>query len=248
MMTKKNKVLITGLTLAVVLAFFNIFYAKQVSAQTMQVGVHFMMADMQGDFKKNVEDLGLGVAASFGYRFKDSPVILGGSFGFINYGSERRREPFSTTIPDVTVEVINRNNIILFDLFMSLEPAVGTIRPYIGGQLGFSYLYTDTKIEEVTGIQEIASDTNFDDFAFNMGAFGGLKIRVWNNDEAYSESERGLRGVFIDLRLDYLYGTRAEYLKEGSIIRNSSTSLIEYDVNESNTSMLLYKIGISVEF
>ncbi len=222
--------------------------AVPASAQKMQGSLHLNIASMQGDFKKNVDNIGWGGSASFGYRLADSPVILGGSFGFINYGHETRREPFSTTIPDVTVEVKNSNNIVLFDVSLALEPNTGAVRPYVGFQMGFSYLYTSTKIEEVSGFEEIASDTNFDDFAFNAGAFGGFKFRVWENDEGYADGEHGIMGFFIDLRLDYLYGSKAEYLKEGYIIRGSGSTPVVYDVNSSNTSMLLYKIGIGVEF
>jgi len=246
-MKKKNRMSSVIIISIITILLFNTFIATPVSAQKMQAGINIMVADMQGEFKKNVGNLGWGVSANFGYRLENSPVILGGTIGFIEYGSERRREPFSTTIPEVEVEVINSNNIVLFEFFFSLEPAAGSVRPYVGAQMGFSYLYTSTRIEEVTGLDEIASDTNFDDLAFNMGAFGGLKFRVWENDENFSEGERGVGGVFIDLRLDYLYGSKAEYLKEGSIFRGTENRVV-YDVNRSNTSMMLYKIGVGVEF
>ena len=138
--------------------------------------------------------------------------MIGLEVGFMNYGSSDRREPFSTTIPDVFVRVSTTNNFILGHAILRLQPNAGVFRPYIQGMVGFNYLFTDTKIEnENNAGQEVASSTNLSDGAFSYGGGAGLMFLVYRpNDGTVSD-------IFVDLGARYVFGGEAEYLKEGSI-------------------------------
>lgn len=81
------------------------------------LALNFYLGLPQGEFKQNVDRLGFGLNGDYLYR--PSPIYpfsIGFNLGFSNYGSLTRKEPFSYTIPDVTVDVTNQNNIINYHL------------------------------------------------------------------------------------------------------------------------------------
>jgi len=202
----------------------------------------------QGEFHENVGNVGIGLSGDIMGRIAGSPLLVGGSLGFMIYGSERRREPFSTTIPDVTVDVITSNNILLGHFLMRLQPPVGSVRPYAEGLVGFKYFFTQTRIESEGFDSEdpIAESTNLDDFAFSYGGGIGLAIRLWDSSAHRLETGEGIFSGLLDLRLRYLLGSEAEYLKKGSIDRTGG--VLTYDIQRSKTDMLNVYIGISLVF
>ena len=213
---------------------------------TFDVGIGLAIGIPQGDFRINVPELGWGGEGHFGVRLA-GPLIIGGDLGFMIYGSERRKEPFSLTIPDVTVDVITSNNIFLGHLLLRLQPETGSTRPYIDGLVGFKYFWTSTRIEDENDPSEpIASSTNLDDIAFSYGAGFGVAIQLVDGTEKRRETGEGPLGIYLDLRVRYLLGSEADYLKKGSIQR-VGTQLI-YDVKSSKTDFLVPHIGVTVVF
>ncbi len=99
--------------------------------------------------KDNVDRVGFG--GSLQFLFFDPqpglPVSFGLNLGYINYGSESRREPFSYTIPDVFVDVDRTNNLVNFHLLFQIISPTGTFRPYAEGLFGVSYIFTETSIK-----------------------------------------------------------------------------------------------------
>ena len=110
----------------------------------MEGGTDFLVGLPQGAFKENVNRAGYGITGNIGFAPSGYAYMPGVEFGFMNYGTEKRREPFSTTIPDVTVDVETQNNFALGHLFVRLQPNNGTVRPYLEGSLGGNYLFTKT--------------------------------------------------------------------------------------------------------
>lgn len=216
------------------MTFTVILNVKMLHSQS--AGVNFILAFPQGEFKENIDRLGYGIGGEFMLLTpkEGSPFGIGINAGFINYGSETRREPFSLTIPDVTVDVSRSNNLINFHLMFRVAPYAGKFRPYLEGLFGGAYIYTETTIES-QGAEEVASSTNFDDIAWNYGAGGGLMYEVYRNE--YDGS-----ALFIDLKARYLLGTEAEYLKEGSVIIENGR--VTYEVSKSNTDLLTVQLGI----
>jgi opacity protein-like surface antigen len=218
-----------------------VLLASSAQAQSWQGGLHFMIGSPQGEFRKNVDRLGVGLTGNIGYAPEGTPIMLGLEFGFMNYGSTDRREPFSPTIPDVTVKVTTSNNFILGHAVVRLQPNTGMLRPYLQGMLGFNYLTTDTKVvDEDQPDKEIASSTNFSDGAFSYGAGAGVLILV------YTPEDLSFSGLFVDLGIKYVYGGEAEYLKEGSIRRVGGAVI--YDSMKSRTDLIEFQLGVSVRF
>ena len=190
--------------------------AGSLYAQNFQGGGDFLLGLPQGAFKDNVNRAGYGITGNIGFAPSGYAYMLGVEFGYMNYGTERRREPFSTTIPDVTVDVETTNNFALGHLFLRLQPNSGSIRPYLEGALGGNYLFTKTSIKNHgNGGEEVASSTNLDDVAFSYGGGAGLLIVLAHYD---SEGSRGddskISDLLLDVRCRYLAGAEAEYLKE----------------------------------
>jgi hypothetical protein len=211
------------------------------AAQSWQGGVNFIVGAPQGEFRRNVDKNGFGVDLNGGYAPEGSPIMLGLDFAFLQYGSADRDERFSTTIPDVSVKVSTTNNIVLGHAVLRIQPNSGMFRPYLQGNIGFNYLFTETKIENINVPgQEVASSNNLSDGAFSFGGGAGLMILV------YRPVETAVSDIFVDLGAHYIVGGEAVYLKEGSI-RNVNGQVV-YDVLKSKTDLMVFHLGVSVRF
>ncbi len=212
-------------------------------AQHLQASANFLLGQPQNEFQDNVENLGFGFGGNFGYHFGASPIMIGAEIQYMIYGSQTRDEPFSETIPDVTVEVETSNNILLFHTLMRLQSPQGRVRPYIDGLLGLNYFFTETSVrdEDVFG-EPIASSTNQQDAAFSYGAGGGVMFLVHRSEKPRFK----LSEILIDFRVRYLFGGEATYLKEGSItVENGQVAI---DALRSRTDLLTYQLGVAFAF
>lgn len=218
--------------------------ASAASAQNWQASLDFQLAFPRGEYKDQIDKTGVGLAGEFLYSPKAAPIGVGVSLGWFQVGDEDRKEPFSTTIPDVTVDVSTSNNLAQFMLLLRLQPKKGPILPYADGLLGLNYLYTRTTIKNASNDEEVASSTNLDDNAFAYGFGGGLMIKVYDRQKK-SPDEKPMQ-VFINLGARYILGGEAEYLKEGSIRREGGQ--VTYDITTSKTSLAVARIGVAVSF
>jgi len=218
--------------------------AVPVSAETwMQGGVNFLLGFPQGEFNDEVDNTGIGIGGEFLFSPNKSPFGIGVSLGYMIYGHETRREPFSSTIPDVEVEVETSNNILLGHLLFRAQLKQGPIRPYAEGLIGFNYLFTRTSINDVGGSgEDVASSTNLDDGVFSYGGGGGVMVQLYRG-APLAEKEWA---VLLDLRLRYIVSGEAKYLKEGSIGRVDGE--VVYDVIKSKTDLFMTQIGVTFEF
>lgn len=227
--------------------------SQTITGGNLKGGVSFFMGFPRNEFDSNVESNGYGVNLHFGYTIPQTPVTFGLDGGFLIYGHETRREPFSLTIPDVTVKVETSNNIVPLHLFMRVSPPLGPFVPYLEGLVGLNYLYTETSIkdEDDPGNDEIASSKNFEDTAFSYGGGVGMLLRVYGAKHQArrldsSDKDAKLHSVYINLTLRYMKGGEAEYLKKGG--REIVDGRVIFDVLQSNTDMLMAKIGIELAF
>ena len=193
----------------------------------------------QGEFEDNVDNAGFGLSLFGGLGLGHTPIVIGVDAGFLVYGFERRREPFSTTIPDVTVRVETSNAIAMGHMVLRLQPPGGAVQPYLDGLFGFKYFFTETTIKDDDRFdeEEIASTTNFDDAALSYGVGGGLDIMLHRGRGA---------AVMINAGARYLFGRQAEYLQEGSIERRNGQ--VFFAIDRSETDILLMQLGITLKF
>ena len=229
--------------------FFTIFCHQTVNAQEFDASINLQVIAPQNEFHESIDATGVGINLQGLYKFPDSPFGLGLDFNFNNFGRDTRDEPISSTIPDLRVRVENEYNLIQGMLIAKVQPQDGIIRPYAEGLAGFNYFYTQTSIENRRnqGDEPIATDTNFEDWAFAWGGGGGVMIRVFDrrNSVNYS-SENPVAAGYINLGVRYLNGSEAEYLREGSI--QVSNGNVTYDTLQSRTDMLVFQLGFVVRF
>ncbi len=225
-----------------VFLIFFLFFIKS-SAQT--AGGSFMLGLPQGEFKDKIDRLGYGIQVhgTLWTPSKLRPFTIGLNFGYMVYGHESFRRPFSLTNPDVYVNVDRTNTLMNFHLLFQVSPFTGTVRPYIEGLFGGSYVFTSTSIEDEWDNYDdnIATSTNFDDFAWNYGGGAGLLIKLTDNLGSVTT-------LFLDLKARYLFGSETEYLAEGSIEIDPQTYDVYYDVLKSRTDLLTLHIGVVAYF
>lgn len=213
----------------------------------MEGGAGLSLARPQGDFKENV-DFAWGGGARAGWGFGEKSALVASIFAdinYLNYGRERRIEPFSLTIPDVVVDVVTDNYMLMVSPGISVGLQKGPVRPYGEFFGGLTYIATTTKIENRHQPSEpIAQSTNFSDFTYNLGVGGGIKFLVWHKDIKGRAAE--LREALIDIKLNYIKGGNAEYLKKGSIRRELGR--ISYDTILSKTDLFQLRAGMSFGF
>ena len=126
---------------------FVLFQTVSVFAQIG--GINFTLGFPRGEFQQKLNKTGFGGTLHF-YLWEPNPTrpfSIGADVGYLLYGSETRREPFSPNIPEVTVDVDRTNNIVNYHLLFMISPLKGAIRPYLEGVFGGAYFFTETKIK-----------------------------------------------------------------------------------------------------
>ncbi|MDX1641129.1 MAG: outer membrane beta-barrel protein [Balneolaceae bacterium] len=220
-------------------------------SQELQAAIDFGVGIPQGEFRDQSDHVGGGINLMGGYRFANSPVMLGLEFGFMNFGTDTRDEALSTTIPDLRVEVENSYNLVHGDLLLRLIAPPATFRPYVDGLLGFNYFFTETVIRDRDDFfddDETLSDTNFEDTALSYGFGAGTQIRLWQKRGEITSDMDDVEpsSVYLNIRGRYMFGREAEYLQKGSIQVEDGQAF--YDVSQSKTDLLHIKIGVVVNF
>jgi len=231
------------LTTFSVLALALLISVPTASAQINAEGsLKFTVGLPRAEFADQLDATGFGGNLDVAIGFPGSPLLVGIDAGYMIYGHERRNEPFSTTIPDVTVDVVTDNNVAMGHIFLRFKPDLPGIKPYADALFGFKYFFTETRIEsEQFDEDEITRSTNFDDTAMSYGFGGGVKIDLFT-----PTGEDGPGGVYLDLGAKYLMGSEASYLQEGSIRR--ANGQVTFDVDQSKTDMLLIQFGVGITF
>lgn len=206
------------------------------------ISANFTLAFPQGEFKEKVENIGFGFNGDilFISPKPKSPFGIGLNLSYYIYGMETRREPLSTTIPDIFVRVDRTNNLSNFHLLFVLGLPTGRARPYIEGLFGASYIFTTTTVKSENTSEEFASSTNLEDLAWSYGAGFGLSFLI------SGDPNQNQNLLFLDFKGRYLYGTEAEYLKPGSV--RLIDGKVYYDINKSRTDMISAHLGIKYYF
>jgi hypothetical protein len=94
-----------------------------------QASLNFLMAYPQNGFKNNVDRTFYGLSGEFFFRLTRSPLSIGVSLEYLNYGSETRTGPLSVDIPEFWVDVTTRNSIFSSAAVLRLSPAGGPFCP-----------------------------------------------------------------------------------------------------------------------
>jgi hypothetical protein len=237
---KMKKVRSTAAIIIAILALSRISFTDD----RFQASLNFLMGYPQSGFKDNVDRTFYGLSGEFLYRLPRSPLSVGVTLEYLNYGSETRTGPLSVEFPEFWVDVTTRNSIFSTAAVLRLSPAGGPFCPYVEGLIGFNYLFTYTSISgDDNWSEDIASSTNFDDWALIYGAGAGAVVRAL---DVRSQEGQSRFSLYLDIGLRYIKGGTAEYLQEGSILRDRG--YITYFPSTSTTDLLKTRFGIAFRF
>ncbi len=224
--------------------------ASALRAQThFQAGWNLALGFPQGEFRENVKNTGTGFELDFTYALPKIPVNFGGTFSIVTYGSESYDAyldlPFDV-FSGSPIKITTDNRILQWDFLVRLQPRKRRIRLYIDGLIGFNYLSTQTRFRDKYGLREFFNRTNFNDTVFSYGGGTGVMIRIYGVPGGNSLNTSEKSRLLLDLKVRYLWGQSADYLKRGTI--GSIGDFMVFDVYQSSTDLLTGQIGLAVEF
>lgn len=201
-------------------------------------GFSFNYGQPTGEFR-NYVDQGFGADGFYRFALDRYGVVslrVGGQF--LIYGHERQRLPLSSTIGNlVMVNVNTSNNIVGFGGGLELAAPTPAVRPYIFGQLGTSYFYTQTSVEGSNSQElDFARTTNYHDWVFARQLGGGLQIPL-------GRARRGT-SVQLDLGATYSYHGPTRYLNENSIVKVGQGQY-EFHPITSDANLVTYRLGVA---
>lgn len=213
--------------------------AGTAEALEQEGGLRFVVGAPTGSFGETVEDPGFGFALHYGLRPQPA-LTFGVGLEFLIYGSETRK--FDLPLVE-EFDLTTTNNLAGGFLFAQWRPLSGALQPYGEARLGQHYLWTESKLEDEDwwDDNEVARETNYDDFAMFWGLGGGLLIRL--NE---GSNPRKPLGVFLDLKVAYLQGSEAKYLSEGDITIVNNAPV--FNASQSETDLTTYELGVVLTF
>jgi hypothetical protein len=224
----------------VVLALFLLSPAAALAQH--RAGIAFAFSTPRGEFDRNT-DTGYGLVGWYRYPL-GSALSIGANGAFQTYGSTERRAPLSPTIPDIRVDVETTNSTAYLQGALELEAPVGAIRPYGHLAGGFGFFQTTTSLKDPDTDETIISATNQSDWNWMWGAGGGLRFRV---HEVPREQRAPMR-IYLDFGATWQKGDEVEYLREGSLVTDEGEVDIDSQLVRSETELVLYRLGIHLEF
>lgn len=205
--------------------------------------IHMGLGFPEGEFRETAGDrafFGVGGGIYFPLVRKLT-LELGLTYHY--YWMERQEEDFQKEDPQFgeyeVTSVVNSNMMpIHANLRISpLKNLNNAFYPYIEGIAGFRLFNSRTRISVDDYTQnpppdEIENETKG---AWSYGYAGGLSIKL-------------SRVIFVDGRVEKLYGTESSYIDPETIEYNDNTQEATYEKVSSNTNLMTYSLGLRLQF
>lgn len=199
-------------------------------------GGHLYYAKPVGEFSEFIDrgfggaihgTLLLGSSGAAGLRFDAS---------YMNYGRETVRNvcslPGNCRVP---VDVTTMNNIAFVGAGPILMLPDGPIRPYVGGQAGWTFIWTESSIEDRDDRRTVLDAQNLSDNVFSYGALGGLVLPI----------SAGRTPLALDVGARWLRNGDVRYLRKGDIV-DHPTGPPTLHIQRSRADLVTYYVGVSV--
>ena len=226
-------------------------YARPARAQDEPKGLtasgHLVMMIPHGDFNKEFNTLGFGLAFDLGYSFPLYPVTAGLGGFWASYGSQTFHTSFTDGIRTFNAEASSENTILVAHLFIRLQPQRGFFKPYFEGSAGLSFFTTWSTFTDLSTDREIGGETESLTVAFSYGASAGIMVRVWKGTP--DEHSTQTLELFADVRMRYIGGSTAKYYLPDAMYLDTVSSEIRFDPSKrksSTTDMIVPYLGVSV--
>ena len=201
------------------------------------VSVNALYGAPQEEFKQFV-DRGWGLGGGLLVKIDPAGVLaLRVDANFLNYGSERTRVPLGGTGGLIRLDLNTTHNIFMGGAGLQLQAPAGPLRPYVGGTVGFSTIWTQTTAEGTDNDdQPFAQSTNQRDNTFAWSGVGGFTVPLTRSGT-----------VLMDLGVTYQGNGEATYLPPG-IIRDENGDPIVRDPVRTTTDIFVYRLGVRIGF
>jgi hypothetical protein len=202
----------------------------------MAAGGSFDYGAPVGDFHNYVKQ-GFGLDGFFRWNSDRRGIFsLRLDAGFLQYGSETKRVPLSSTIGGrILVDLTTSNNIIWGGVGPQLTIPLPGMRPYVNASAGFSYFFTESSVEGSNDDEDLFSTNNHDDGTFAWGAGGGILIPFVTRRAE----------VALDLGVRYHANGQVRYLRKGGI-EDLPDGTVRLHTIQSEANLVTYRVGVSV--
>src|SRR5689334_7954056 len=130
------------------------------------------------------DNIGLGYGGTAAYLFsldKAGILSLRADVGFIDYGSESKRVPLSSTIGGrIQVKVSTNNFIVPVSIGPQLTWPRGSVRPYVNAGFGGQFFFTESSVDGTNDGSSDFSTTNQHDATKSWVAGGGVYVPLYS--------------------------------------------------------------------
>ena len=200
-------------------------------------GFSFNYGQPTGEFR-NFVDQGFGADGYYRFaldRYGIMSLRVGGQF--LIYGNETRRMPLSSTVGNlILVDVETYHGIAGIGGGIELAAPTPAVRPYVFGQLGSSYFFTESSVEGSDDAFDFAHTTNFSDWVFSRQIGAGLQVPIGRNR---------VTAVHIDVGATFTFHDDASYLREGSIVEVGQGNFVFRPIR-SEANLVTYRVGVAL--
>ena len=200
----------------------------------MVAGAALHYGSPQGDFASNV-DAAFGANGFLGARLGTSPFSIRADLGYSIYGSETRFAPLGNgALGLINTHVSTTNNILSGGIGLQAGWPGATLRPYVGGSVGFSNFFTMSSVSgsAMMGGESFASSTNYSDGTFAKTLYGGFYIPV------------GSSGGQLDFGARYHWNGEARYLTDRDISFDSGNNPV-LSPRRTRADLLTIQVGFA---
>ncbi|HNX97254.1 MAG TPA: hypothetical protein PKK12_06200, partial [Candidatus Aminicenantes bacterium] len=135
----------TRVALFVLVALVVLGNAPLRAVEHWQGSLSFSTGFPAGEHRDAQDRTGFGMTLNGAFRLGESPVLLGAELAVLNFGVDHRRGEIVPYYFPVDLE--DSYNMVQGNLFLRLQPARGSVRPYVDLLVGLNYLWSETEID-----------------------------------------------------------------------------------------------------
>lgn len=212
-------------------------------AQQFSSGTNFLLSIPQQEYKDVVGDVGYGLGGYMLYSWKNKPFKIGAQISYLILGSATK----NIDLNGGRVRVKSTSNAFLVTFLGRLQRQTGFFRPYAETVFGFQNL--NSQITTTTSGNSNSSFGAFEDdtqFLMTYGVGAGIWISLKRPSRIGTIGGFGRRGMFLDLRVNYLKTGKADYLEKDSIRVDGNEIIVTKQRVEAN--FLMFTLGVIFAF
>jgi hypothetical protein len=196
-----------------------------------------------GQFASVYDGYPAGLAGNLSIPLAQTPFELGGAFAWNSMGSQNEDVNVFIGVDEDGDEISEmgkmriRSNNYRYQMLGRFRPFAGQFQPYADAVAGLESFITRTDIELTnTGYSEVInSDVKHKDYSLHYGWALGARVQLSPN-------------VYIDGRFEKIEGGIARYVDPETIMADTESGDLSFEVRESRTNKFTYQLGIAFQF